>query len=497
MSYPMASLDSVNLLSEAAFGCEHLAALLSKDEKTAGQFKVEFRKKDTLLAPYSKPEAVAVQTTGLRTVESLKPKFHCLSCSEVCLDIERQAHTAETGHVFYIESRTRFVHCQKCGDFIYDHGLERLRGPTGKFQTRDGRSIWAEDSASEVYVKNNAYKNPCAKRGARGVWNMGQTCYQAVIVQAFLHDPSLNAYFLAGGHDVHTCQEDKCLACATAEVFMEFNSGERNEAVSAATLLYNGWQISADMSGYRQQDAHEYFQFLVNGLHSCTPGHTESYDKKCNCFFHQVFYGELRSSVKCHKCGQTTHTYDPMADLSLDVQLQNKKRKLGRSTSSTTGTLLGCLDSFTASEDLHADAAYHCEKCGNTPQRASKRLQIRKLPVVLCMQLKRYEHTSSSSEKMDGHIDFPLTLNMLPYTVKKDNPPVDMSEYMYDLSTVIVHNGTMDTGHYFAYTRIGNDKWVLMDDNKVLNASVADVLRQDAYLLFYSLRSLRGDDKKR
>jgi ubiquitin carboxyl-terminal hydrolase 22/27/51 len=115
----MASLDSVNLLSEAAFGCgefrfdlctnslcpadpplEHLAALLSKDEKTAGQFKVEFRKKDTLLAPYSKPEAVAVQTTGLRTVESLKPKFHCLSCSEVCLDIERQAHTAETGHVF-------------------------------------------------------------------------------------------------------------------------------------------------------------------------------------------------------------------------------------------------------------------------------------------------------------------------------------------------------------------------------------------------------------
>lgn len=79
-----------------------------------------------------------------------------------------------------------------------------------------------------------------------------------------------------------------------------------------------------------------------------------------------------------------------MADLSLDVQLQNKKRKLGRSSSSssTTGTLLGCLDSFTASEDLHADAAYHCAKCGNTPQRASKRLQIRKLPVVLCMQLK-------------------------------------------------------------------------------------------------------------
>lgn len=73
---------------------------------------------------------------------------------------------------------------------------------------------------------------------------MGQTCYQAVIVQALLHEPSLNAFFLAGGHDVHTCQEKNCLACGTAEVFMEFNSGERNEAVSAATLLYNGWELS-------------------------------------------------------------------------------------------------------------------------------------------------------------------------------------------------------------------------------------------------------------
>lgn len=59
---------------------------------------------------------------------------------------------------------------------------------------------------------------------------------------------------------------------------------------------------------------------------------------------------------------------------------------------------------------------------------------------------------------MDGHIDFPITLNMLPYTVKKDKERVDTSKYIYDLSTVIVHQGTMDTGHYYAYTRLGADK---------------------------------------
>ncbi|KUM65309.1 hypothetical protein ACN42_g1750 [Penicillium freii] len=497
MSLTMATLDSVQLLSEAAFGCVHLASILSKDEKTAGQFREAFCRQYKLLAPFSKTDTVAVPTTGLRTVESLKPKYHCLSCAEVCLGSKRAEHTAATGHAFYLESRNRFVFCEKCVDFVYDHTLDRLRGPSGKFEAIDGRSIWAEDTVSEVYVKNNAYKNPCAIRGARGVWNMGQTCYQASILQAMLHDPSLTAYFLGGGHDVHTCMIKDCLACATAEVFMEFNSADKTEAVSAAVLLHHGWQKSKEMRGYRQQDAHEYFQFLVNELHSSTPGHVESYDKPCNCFFHQMFYGELRSSVMCHKCGQTTNTHDPMADLSLDVQQQHKKRKLGRSTSSTTGTLLGCLDSFTAAEDLHADASYHCEKCGNTPQRASKRLQIRKLPVMLCMQLKRYEHSSNSSEKMNGHIDFPLSVNMLPYTVRKDNLPVDMSNYMYDLSTVIVHKGTMDSGHYYAYTRIDNDKWVLMDDNKVTIAGVAEVLRQDAYLLFYSARHLRPEKGKK
>lgn len=32
-----------------------------------------------------------------------------------------------------MESRNRFVFCETCTDFVYDHGLERLCGPSGKF----------------------------------------------------------------------------------------------------------------------------------------------------------------------------------------------------------------------------------------------------------------------------------------------------------------------------------------------------------------------------
>lgn len=33
-----------------------------------------------------------------------------------------------------MESRNRFVFCETCVDFVYDHGLERLCGPSSKFE---------------------------------------------------------------------------------------------------------------------------------------------------------------------------------------------------------------------------------------------------------------------------------------------------------------------------------------------------------------------------
>ena len=68
----------------------------------------------------------------------------------------------------------------------------------------------------------------------------------------------------------------------------------------------------------------------------------------------------------------------------------------------------------------------------------------------------RYEHTFSVSEKVEGRIDFPLSINMLPYTTKSQNKDVDKSMFIYDLSSVVVHKGKLDAGHYFAFCRQGD-----------------------------------------
>ncbi|KAH8435032.1 putative ubiquitin C-terminal hydrolase Ubp8 [Aspergillus melleus] len=492
----MASVASVTLLSEAEFGCEHLATQLAHAGSTANQFKNSFLKTHNALAPHPiTAEMIGKNNTSSRAYSLLRPKYTCLTCSEACTPSSRNKHTEKTGHSFFMESRNRALYCQSCEDLIYDHGLERLRSSSSENTIKVAQKRrFSESSADELYVRSNANRRLCAKAGARGLYNLGQTCYMNVILQTLLHDPILTTYFLGNGHPHHhDCQIPDCIGCAVAEAFADFNSTEKVEGFAALNLLVATWRGSATLAGYHQQDAHEYYQFLVDKLHATTDGHQENHEKGCPCFFHKTFYGKLRSSVTCDKCGNVTRTEDPMVDLSLDVQVQAKKRAMGGSGPSSPPTLTGCLESFTSPEKLMA-GVYNCTSCGDTPQKATKQLRIKKLPAILCMQLKRYEHTFSVSEKLEGRIDFPLSINMLPYTTNP-HPLTDRSRYVYDLSSAVVHKGKLDAGHYYAYCRQG-DRWMLFNDDQVTPATEADVLNADAYLLFYNIRSLAGAPSK-
>lgn len=96
------------------------------------------------------------------------------------------------------------------------------------------------------------------------------------------------------------------------------------------------WQSSTELSGYAQQDAHEFlissevildllippsltlhFLTALNLLHSSSPGSTNSH---CTCIAHSTFAGQLRSEVRCGRCHNVTSSTDPFLDLSLDLR---------------------------------------------------------------------------------------------------------------------------------------------------------------------------------
>ncbi|KAL1975030.1 hypothetical protein VTN31DRAFT_5234 [Thermomyces dupontii] len=486
----MATTTNISAISEAEYGCEHLAVHFA-DHERGQRFREAFL--NAQLARERLTSGIAT-ANGLNKAPSsgLRPAYTCLDCSERYTREDRDAHAEQSKHNFFVDSRTGSLYCWDCRDLVYDHKLERVRSTGFANPPPVKKRTFSESSADEAYVRSNAIKRACTKEGVRGLFNLGQTCYLNVVLQSLLHDPLLSIYFLGSGHHPHECTASDCILCAMSEAFADFNSGDKAEGFAALNLLLATWKSSPMLAGYQQQDAHEFYQFLVDRLHLSAEGHEAVPDKKCGCFFHKAFYGKIRSSVTCDRCGNVTVTEDPMMDLSLDVHVQGKKRLLGGRENGTflskPTTLSGCLESFTAPERLVADQ-YNCGICGESAHRATKQLRIKKLPAILCMQLKRFEHTLAVSEKVEGRIDFPLSINMLPYTTKAHQKNVNPSKYVYDLASAVVHKGKLDAGHYYAYCRQG-DQWFLFNDDQVTAASEAEVLNADAYLLFYTLRSL-------
>jgi ubiquitin carboxyl-terminal hydrolase 22/27/51 len=128
------------------------------------------------------------------------------------------------------------------------------------------------------------------------------------------------------------------------------------------------------------------------------------------------------------------------------------------------------------------------------------RVQIQRLPPVLCFHLKRFEHsaTKHTSTKLECWVRFPLhSLQMHPFlaaqvlgarckytAVASAVLPPD-----YELSAVVAHMGQLEGGHYVAYVRMGRE-WYKCDDAWITRVHESTVRQSQAYLLYYSSKGL-------
>ncbi|TKA51856.1 hypothetical protein B0A53_05208 [Rhodotorula sp. CCFEE 5036] len=210
-------------------------------------------------------------------------------------------------------------------------------------------------------------------------------------------------------------------------------------------------------------------------LHQDEPAPADA--ARCPCIVHSTFAGESRSKITCGRCHHQSETLEPFLDLSLDL----RDRKSGEMAK----TLADCLRSYTTPENL--PSKYSCAACGDGVPTASKRLSIKSLPSVLCIQFKRFEITNQA-HKIDTPIRYPLQLDMGPYLTDHLEYPASYkpsNATRFGLMAVIAHEGTLSQGHYTCYIR-GADDFFAVDDEKVRRASIGEVLAAKAYLVVYS-----------
>ncbi|PKA53227.1 Ubiquitin carboxyl-terminal hydrolase 20 [Apostasia shenzhenica] len=303
------------------------------------------------------------------------------------------------------------------------------------------------------------------------LYNLGNTCFMNAVLQCITHTVPLLKKLLSNCHNPNCSDmDDFCSFCALRKHVQEciLMSGL---AIMPKLFAYNLNKISSSFQLGEQQDAHE---FLGCFLDSVRNSYLKAFskDKQLPSFnsdnpVNQVFGGRLRSQLRCCDCGHLSNTYEPLLDLSLEID--------------DVDCLTDALESFTKAEMIDdPDSRLTCDGC-KAKVIMEKQLKIDQAPTVIALHLKRFKTVGLFVDKIPKFVKYPLELDLMPYLSysKADE------QSNYELYAIVVHNGSCGSGHYYCNVRTSSTTWHQMNDALMYLITENVVLDQEAYILFY------------
>ncbi|KAK8195966.1 ubiquitin-specific protease doa4 [Zalaria obscura] len=367
-----------------------------------------------------------------------------------------------------------------------------------------------------------------------GLVNFGVTCYMNATIQALSATIPLSSFFMDGDSFKKHVQRENwkgskgVLPELYANLIRSIWKGDV-EAIRPSTLRSFCARLNREWGIDRQQDAKEFFDFLVDCLHEDLNGRWskpplreltaqeeakresmpklivaktewDRYTHREQSYLTDLFAGQHASRLRCTTCHFTSTTYEAFYSISVEIP------RSGRSS------IEECLRSYCAEEMLSGDEVWKCPRC-NVEREATKQITITRAPQFLVVHFKRFSAgRGESARKVRTPIEFPLKgLDIEPYmlprpsaveaeSIAKQFGPealktgVEMTPpYRYDAYAVMRHIGTtLTSGHYTCLARDQqrdcwrqfNDTWVGDFDPDRL--SERERLQNEmAYIVFY------------
>lgn len=364
-----------------------------------------------------------------------------------------------------------------------------------------------------------------------GLVNFGVTCYMNATIQALSATTPLTLFFLDDRFKSQIQRDNwkgskGVLPELYANLVRSVWKGDV-EAIRPTTLRSFCARLNSEWGIDRQQDAKEFFDFLVDCLHedlnvNWSRNHLkaltteqeavrEKWPKALVCetewgrythreqsYLTTLFAGQHASRLRCTTCQFTSTTYEAFYSISVEIPATG------------VGNIQDCLASYCKEERLSGDEVWKCPQC-NKEREATKKITITRAPQFLVVHFKRFSAgRGETARKVRTPIDFPLrNFDLEPYMLPQPNEaerrliaknheplkqdPSMTPPYRYDAYSVLRHLGTtLTSGHYICMARDrARNCWRQFNDTNVGDfdpdrLSERDRLQNEmAYIVFY------------
>lgn len=362
-----------------------------------------------------------------------------------------------------------------------------------------------------------------------GLTNFGVTCYMNSTLQCLSATVPLANFFLDDYAYRQNLQKNwKGSSGIMPEIFANvIRSLWRDDVDMIKPTTFRNFcgRMNREWVIDRQQDAKEFFDFLVDCLHEdlniawqrtplkplteeqelqrekykitdAAPIEWARYEHRDRSFISSLFAGQHASRLRCLTCRNTSTTYEAFYSISIEIPR------------SGIGDIYRCLESYTKEERLAPDERWKCPHC-KCERDATKQIILTRLPQFLVIHFKRFSAGRSDgggTRKVHTPIEFPLrNLNMDRYVLspsapptngadKNDSPdPATLPPFSYDCYGVLRHLGSSgDGGHYVSLVKDqGRGSWRRFDDERHHDFDPSQLGSRDrlqngeAYIVFF------------
>ncbi|KAI9926769.1 ubiquitin-specific protease doa4 [Aspergillus wentii] len=385
-----------------------------------------------------------------------------------------------------------------------------------------------QNSASKtaLYTSNSILSR--LKLPRTGLTNFGVTCYMNSTIQCLNATIMLSKFFIDNRFRYYVQKNWKGSQGVMPGLYANLvRSLWKNDVEVIMPTSFRNFcgRLNQEWAIDRQQDAKEFFDFVVDCLHEdlninwqrnpLRPLTFEEemqrermpvpkvskieWDRYCHreeSFISSLFAGQHASRLRCTTCKRTSTTYEAFYSISVEIP------------PSGTGDIYQCLRSYCQEEMLSGDEVWKCPYC-KCERVATKQIIITRAPQILVVHFKRFSASKTqSARKIHTPIEFPLHgLRMDDFVISYPNPgqssdsggpPTDptaatVPPFTYDAYGVLRHLGSsMGSGHYISLVRDAQRQcWRRFDDERATDFNPRDLRHKDrlqneqAYIVFY------------